>query len=734
MKKINALLLRALIVLFLVANACVCRAQHVLATPTGVYVAGGAVCASAYQSDGKLVVGGKFVAINGVPRNNIARLNVDGSVDLAWDPGAETTDYVNCVVSALAVYGNVVYIAGSFDTTGGLPRNRIAALDVTTGLATPWDPGTASPPWTVNALALAENGNTVYVGGAFGNIGGAARTNLAAISASDGGALPLWSADTDGPVAALAVSGNVLYVGGSFMSIGGQSRNYLAALDADDASVSNWAPNLDYVVYTVTVSGSNLYVGGAFTHVGGSLQPYVVALDRASGSTINWNPGISFKVDAIAVSGSTVYLGGGTPGFYGYTTGQLVAADATSGTLKNWNPEPDGYVMTLATAGSTVFAGGLFVNMGGNLTGGFANIDAVTAVSVPNQLSGYSGTVAALQSQSDGKVIVGGAFTAVGAVPRNNLARLNQDGSVDNSWDPNPDADVSTLLVYGSSVYVGGDFLNIGTHFRQRLAAIDLNTGIATAWQPDPDYPVSAIAATDNAVFVGGYFSYVGNGLHPNLAQLDMTTGLASNWTSNADQPVTCLATSGTTLYVGGFFRNIGGQSRQYLAALDIPTGTATSWDPSPDNLPRVLLVDSDAIYVGGSFINIGSALRQGIAAIDVTTGLATDWDANPSLSGAEVYSIIRNGNNIIFGGQFDYTNGGYEPNLAAADIATGAAPLWSAPVFRNGSTYGPVVSALVSNGDVLFVGGNFQRVSTTTRGSLAAVDPPDLIFKDGFQ
>src|SRR5882724_6949641 len=39
------------------------------------------VWAIALQPDGKLLVGGQFTSFNGVPRNQIARLNVDGSVD-----------------------------------------------------------------------------------------------------------------------------------------------------------------------------------------------------------------------------------------------------------------------------------------------------------------------------------------------------------------------------------------------------------------------------------------------------------------------------------------------------------------------------------------------------------------------------------------------------------------------------------------------------------------------------
>src|ERR1700730_12927758 len=60
-------------------------AQPVLSTPIAGACAGGQVGAIARQPDGKVVVGGTFDHVNGVPRHFLARLNADGSLDTAWD-------------------------------------------------------------------------------------------------------------------------------------------------------------------------------------------------------------------------------------------------------------------------------------------------------------------------------------------------------------------------------------------------------------------------------------------------------------------------------------------------------------------------------------------------------------------------------------------------------------------------------------------------------------------------
>jgi hypothetical protein len=104
---------------------------------------------------------GSFTTIGGQPRNNIAALDATSGLATSWNPNA------NGGVSALAVSGNTVYagvsFAGGFTTIGGQPRNNIAALDATSGLATSWNPNANDA-----VVTLVVSGNTVYAGGGFG--------------------------------------------------------------------------------------------------------------------------------------------------------------------------------------------------------------------------------------------------------------------------------------------------------------------------------------------------------------------------------------------------------------------------------------------------------------------------------------------------------------------------------------------------------------------------------------
>src|SRR5262249_42725018 len=75
---------------------------------------GGVVLATVVQPDGKVVIGGEFSYVNGVARQNIARLNADGSLDTSWNPGASS------FVAALALdSGGNLYAGGNFAFIGG---------------------------------------------------------------------------------------------------------------------------------------------------------------------------------------------------------------------------------------------------------------------------------------------------------------------------------------------------------------------------------------------------------------------------------------------------------------------------------------------------------------------------------------------------------------------------------------------------------------------------------------
>src|SRR5262249_55534659 len=132
----------------------------------------------------------------------------------------------NSRVFALAVSGSTVYAGGDFVTIGGQSRNRIAALDATSGLATAWNPAAND-----SVRAIAVSGSTGYAGGLFTQIRTGPtlqnRNRGAGIGAVRGLATP-WNPDFDVDVLALRVADSSVYAGGKFTFVGGQARRGIA--------------------------------------------------------------------------------------------------------------------------------------------------------------------------------------------------------------------------------------------------------------------------------------------------------------------------------------------------------------------------------------------------------------------------------------------------------------------------------------------------------------------------
>ena len=85
----------------------------------------GQVESSVVQSDGKVLIGGLFATINGTNRNNIARLNANGSLDSSFNPGTGADGRVRSV--ALQSDGKVL-IGGDFAAVNGVARPHVARL------------------------------------------------------------------------------------------------------------------------------------------------------------------------------------------------------------------------------------------------------------------------------------------------------------------------------------------------------------------------------------------------------------------------------------------------------------------------------------------------------------------------------------------------------------------------------------------------------------------------------
>ncbi len=446
------------------------------------------------QPDGKVLLCGYFGGIS--TADFVARLNADGTLD------------------------------NSFQRSGG-------------------------PDGVPSAFGLEANG-AVLVGGFFNSFGG--RENplgrLTATGAVDAAYLPVLQSAGSIAAAVRQADGKLL-VGGDFTEMNGVAVRRVARLNA------NGTLDAPYVAATGLLPGAVLAL--TLQPDGRLLAGTTAGLRRLSaGGSLEAGFGANTysPVTALAVQpDGKVLLGSNYFGAFSNSAYlNLVRVDGSSG-----NNDPT-FVRTAATAtgpGELISTGAILVQPDGRIVVGgffdqgprpslgrvvryeatgaydpsFANNAAYQTTGNP---SSQTNGIYALVRQPDGKLLVGGGFTAVDGTARPGLARLNANGTLDASFAPTRAQTGSVFalaLQPNGRVLLGGSFSSpTPTPAYTRMARVLDNGQFDASFAPtaNPNGTVLALLVQpDGAVVVAGSFSTVGGQPAAGLARITAPNVLA---------------------------------------------------------------------------------------------------------------------------------------------------------------------------------------------------------------
>jgi len=351
-----------------------------------------------------IYVGGFFTSVNGTPRNYIARLNSDGTLDTSFNPGTGMNSNVYQI--ALDSSGKPI-VGGNFTTVNGTSRNYIARLNTDGSLDASFDPGTGMDSF-IEAIALDSSGKPI-VGGNFTTVNGTSRNYIARLNTDgtlDASFDPGTGMNSGVSAIALDSSGKPI-VGGNFTSVNGTSRDYIARLNTDGSLDTSFDPGtgMNSFVRAIALDSSGKpVVGGLFSTVNGTARNSIARMNTDGSLDITFNPGTGMDfgvVNAIAADSSGKPVVGGNFTSVNGTARNNIARMNTDGTL------------------DTTF----------------------------NPGTGTSNVVSAIALDSSGKPLVGGTFTSVNGTDRNNIARMNTDGTLDTSFNPGIGTDSTVIAI-----------------------------------------------------------------------------------------------------------------------------------------------------------------------------------------------------------------------------------------------------------------------------------------------
>jgi uncharacterized delta-60 repeat protein len=219
-------------------------------------------------------------------------------------------------------------------------------------------------------------------------------------------------------------------------------------------------------------------------------------------------------------------------------------------------PDANNPVLALAVQpDGKVLVGGQFTTIAGQTRNRLARLNADGSLDSGFAATDVDNDVNAIAVQADGRIVIGGAFTQVGAYLRNHIARLNADGSVDTAFDPSANGtSVNALALQpDGKLVLGGGFTSLspsggGALTRNNIARLNADGSVDTAFNPNASGNVLALALQpDGKLVAGGVFtSLAPNGggaiTRNHIVRLNADGSVDTAFDPNADSYVAALA------------------------------------------------------------------------------------------------------------------------------------------------------------------------------------------------
>lgn len=477
------------------------------------------VMTSAIQNDGKIIIAGPFTVCNGVPINHIARLNADGTLDETFNPGAGANYYVSTV--KIQNDGKII-IGGIFTKYDGKSRSYLARLNSDGSLDETFIPGTGVS-FSTSAVSL-QNDGKIIVCGYEKRYGTDPKSSIVRINV-DGSIDSTFKPGTgpnDGIFSMVAQMDGKNIIAGNFTSYNGTARNHIARINDDGTLDNTFDPGTgsDYTLFTSAIQANGkIVVGGWITSYNGSRRRHIARInaDGTVDRSFNTLVGTDNIVLSCAVQDDgKIIAGGGFTYYYETPCNYLIRLDENgkpdpafnTGTgfnnvIQEIDLQPDGKILI----------GGNFTSYNGNMRNNIVrlNADGSLDASFDSGTGAVSGGevqsgIYSITHQKDGKFFIAGSFGYYNGVPVNNFARINSDGSLDQTFTLKFGAydEISDVLIQedGKIIIVGVFGVD---HYS--IARLNANGGIDYSFKMGiaKGGVSTAVMQKDGKIIIGGW-------------------------------------------------------------------------------------------------------------------------------------------------------------------------------------------------------------------------------------
>lgn len=543
-----------------------------------------------------------------------------------------------------------------------------------------------------------------------------------------------------------------IIVCGSFTNFNGIAKNRIVRLNTDGTTDSTFliGTGADSVIECVALQNDGkIIIGGQFTKFNGINAKYIARLNADGSFDSSFDTSIGFNSHVYSIAAQTdgkILVGGNFTTYNSFAKNYIVRINSDASIDESFVTSGFNNIVykILLSADDKIFVGGKFSKYNNVTKNGVVKINFDASIDETFTIgSGTNNVVRNILILNDKKILLGGDFTIYAGVIRNYIVKINENGTIDSSFNPGKGFGGSTTSFQQQSdgkLVIGGSYVVFNNNVRHYLSRINLNGTLDNVFNSGngADGTIRNITAQpDKKLVIVGNFNSFNNNLNNRIARIDPEGNIDNTLQTGtgADLTIRSVAVQNDNkLVIGGDFSTFNSIAKSYLVRLN-PTGAIDNdfkIGYGPTDLVRDILIQSDGkILVCGDFTVFNTKTTNRI--LRLNTDGTIDATFQP-LSGANnaIYSMkLQSDNKIVISGNFT-TYDGVSRNRLARINSDGTLDT----TFGVGTGANAIVNNMIiqSDGKIL-IGGNFttyQGVSSTRIARVNADGTRDVSFTPG--
>lgn len=352
-----------------------------------------------------------------------------------------------------------------------------------------------------------------------------------------------------------------------------------------------------------------------------------------------------------------------------------------------------------------------------------------------NSGTSVNDVILAIAIQNDGKIIIGGNFTAYNGTAINRIARLNSDGTSDATFTPGTGADniIRTIAIQSDGkIIIGGTFTNYNGSTLNNIARLNSNGTIDVTFTlgTGANSTVNtAVLQGDGKIIIGGDFTSYNGTSRNRIARLNADGTLDATFDPGVGANATVFSTaiqSDGKIVIGGSFSTYNSNTKNFIARINSNGSFDASFAGTGTNgTIRTIRIQSDGkIFMAGVFNTYDGVARISVARANSDGSLDISFEPGTGANSAVRTSAIQSDGKILIGGEFTSYNTTAINRIARLNSDGSIDATFNTGTGANNTVWSTVIQ---SDGKII-IGGMLTTYNSMTRNRVARIIAAEVV------